>query len=112
MIKVLHKFIHGKQYSVKTCFFLLSFSSSALVPSRNSTQNGLVCRTCTSPDSTWCYTSDTMQCTGDEDMCILQTTKITDCGSLVEEVMALVGHCQLVMMVVVVEHQVVVGKAI
>ncbi|KAM3922410.1 phospholipase A2 inhibitor and Ly6/PLAUR domain-containing protein-like [Leptodactylus fuscus] len=41
----------------------------------SSNPNGLVCRSCISADSNWCYTSDTMQCTGDENMCLLQTTK-------------------------------------
>ncbi|XP_069599046.1 phospholipase A2 inhibitor and Ly6/PLAUR domain-containing protein-like [Ranitomeya imitator] len=62
---------------ISCCHFENCAPLTPSLPSRNSTQNGLVCRTCTSPDSTWCYTSDTMQCTGDEDMCILQTTKIT-----------------------------------
>ncbi|KAM4015675.1 phospholipase A2 inhibitor NAI-like [Anomaloglossus baeobatrachus] len=48
----------------------------------NYTRNGLVCRSCVSADSTWCYTSDTMQCTGDENMCLLQTTKITESGTV------------------------------
>ncbi|KAM9299500.1 uncharacterized protein PAF06_016579 [Gastrophryne carolinensis] len=48
-----------------------------IVSTTNSTSNGLVCRTCATADSTWCYTSDTMTCTGNENMCILQTTKIS-----------------------------------
>ncbi|XP_077116219.1 phospholipase A2 inhibitor and Ly6/PLAUR domain-containing protein-like [Ranitomeya variabilis] len=47
------------------------------LPSRSSVLNGQVCRTCISADSTWCYTSDTLQCTGDENMCLLETTKIS-----------------------------------
>ncbi|XP_073426003.1 phospholipase A2 inhibitor and Ly6/PLAUR domain-containing protein-like [Dendrobates tinctorius] len=46
-------------------------------PSPNYSKNGVVCRTCISATSTWCYTSDTMQCTGNETMCALQTSKIT-----------------------------------
>ncbi|XP_073425945.1 phospholipase A2 inhibitor and Ly6/PLAUR domain-containing protein-like [Dendrobates tinctorius] len=45
------------------------------LPSKGTNLNGLVCRSCLSSDSAWCYTSDTVQCTGDENMCILQTTK-------------------------------------
>ncbi|XP_053308587.1 phospholipase A2 inhibitor 25 kDa subunit-like isoform X1 [Spea bombifrons] len=41
----------------------------------NNQPNGLVCRSCISADSEWCYTDDTIQCTGDENMCLLQTTK-------------------------------------
>ncbi|XP_073425944.1 phospholipase A2 inhibitor and Ly6/PLAUR domain-containing protein-like [Dendrobates tinctorius] len=47
------------------------------LPSRSSNLNGQVCRTCISADSTWCYTSDTLNCTGDENMCLLETTKIS-----------------------------------
>ncbi|XP_040183166.1 phospholipase A2 inhibitor and Ly6/PLAUR domain-containing protein-like [Rana temporaria] len=46
------------------------------LPRDSSGSNGLTCRSCIS-DSTWCYTSDTMQCTGDENMCLLQTTKVS-----------------------------------
>ncbi|XP_077312662.1 phospholipase A2 inhibitor NAI-like [Lithobates pipiens] len=38
--------------------------------------NGLTCQSCKS-DSTRCYTSDTIQCTGDENMCLLHTTKMS-----------------------------------
>ncbi|XP_053308586.1 phospholipase A2 inhibitor gamma subunit B-like [Spea bombifrons] len=47
------------------------------LPADNNKTNGLVCRSCSSQNSVWCYTSDTIQCTGDENMCLLQTTKIT-----------------------------------
>uniref|UniRef100_A0A8C5PIR5 UPAR/Ly6 domain-containing protein n=1 Tax=Leptobrachium leishanense TaxID=445787 RepID=A0A8C5PIR5_9ANUR len=47
------------------------------LPAVNTTFNGLVCRTCVSADSDWCYTKDTVQCTGNENMCLLQTTSIT-----------------------------------
>ncbi|XP_040277122.1 phospholipase A2 inhibitor and Ly6/PLAUR domain-containing protein-like isoform X3 [Bufo bufo] len=43
----------------------------------SSTPNGLVCRSCMSADSTWCYTDDTVQCTGDENMCLLMTTYVS-----------------------------------
>ncbi|KAM3923434.1 phospholipase A2 inhibitor and Ly6/PLAUR domain-containing protein-like [Leptodactylus fuscus] len=46
------------------------------LPAIGSNPNGLVCRSCVSASSTWCYTSDTVQCTGDENMCLLQTTEI------------------------------------
>ncbi|XP_053308590.1 phospholipase A2 inhibitor gamma subunit B-like isoform X1 [Spea bombifrons] len=46
------------------------------LPAENNWANGLVCRSCISPDSLWCYTDDTIRCTGDENMCLLQTTKI------------------------------------
>ncbi|XP_066428759.1 urokinase plasminogen activator surface receptor-like [Eleutherodactylus coqui] len=37
--------------------------------------NGVICRSCVSDQSAWCYTSDTVQCAGDENMCFLQTTE-------------------------------------
>ncbi|KAG8550144.1 hypothetical protein GDO81_028170 [Engystomops pustulosus] len=52
------------------------------LPTRDSTPNGVTCRSCASADSTWCYTSDTIQCNGDENMCILQTTQMTGSMSL------------------------------
>ncbi|XP_068099404.1 uncharacterized protein [Hyperolius riggenbachi] len=45
------------------------------IPGGSSVTNGVICRSCVSADSTWCYTSDTMACTGDENMCLLLTTK-------------------------------------
>ncbi|XP_075696508.1 uncharacterized protein LOC142662265 [Rhinoderma darwinii] len=48
------------------------------LPTTSSVPNGLVCRSCLSADSNWCYTSDTLQCTGDQNMCLLQTTEIME----------------------------------
>ncbi|MEE6515494.1 hypothetical protein FKM82_024307 [Ascaphus truei] len=47
------------------------------LPADNGVMNGLTCSTCFSANSDYCYTSDTMQCTGSENMCLLQSTKIT-----------------------------------
>ncbi|KAG8548386.1 hypothetical protein GDO81_025610 [Engystomops pustulosus] len=47
------------------------------LPAQSTNSNGVTCRSCVSADSTWCYTPDTIQCTGNETMCILQTTQIT-----------------------------------
>ncbi|XP_040277284.1 uncharacterized protein LOC120992389 [Bufo bufo] len=45
-------------------------------PTENSTLNGLGCPSCLSDNSTWCYTDETIQCRGDETMCLLlQTTQ-------------------------------------
>ncbi|XP_071969192.1 phospholipase A2 inhibitor 25 kDa subunit-like [Engystomops pustulosus] len=44
-------------------------------PAINNTRNGLVCRYCSTADSDWCYTSETVQCTGIEDRCLLQRVK-------------------------------------
>ncbi|XP_077312634.1 phospholipase A2 inhibitor and Ly6/PLAUR domain-containing protein-like isoform X1 [Lithobates pipiens] len=35
-------------------------------------RNGLSCRSCTALDSDWCHTKETIDCTGDENRCILQ----------------------------------------
>ncbi|KAM8927843.1 uncharacterized protein RCH25_008151 [Pelodytes ibericus] len=45
------------------------------LPELDTKPNGLVCRTCVSADSDWCYTDETMKCTGSENMCLLQTMK-------------------------------------
>ncbi|XP_071969516.1 uncharacterized protein [Engystomops pustulosus] len=45
-------------------------------PAVSTKVNGLVCRSCSSLSSNWCYTSDTVQCTGNEDRCLLQATEI------------------------------------
>ncbi|XP_040277270.1 uncharacterized protein LOC120992382 [Bufo bufo] len=42
----------------------------------NSPLNGLGCPSCLSANSTWCHTDETIQCRGDETMCLLlQTTQ-------------------------------------
>ncbi|XP_040277225.1 uncharacterized protein LOC120992361 isoform X1 [Bufo bufo] len=40
----------------------------------NSPLNGLVCPSCLSANSTWCHTDETIQCRGDETMCLLLQT--------------------------------------
>ncbi|XP_068099403.1 phospholipase A2 inhibitor and Ly6/PLAUR domain-containing protein-like isoform X2 [Hyperolius riggenbachi] len=52
------------------------------IPGGSSVTNGVICRSCVSADSTWCYTSDTMACTGDENMCLLLTTKYSGAQKL------------------------------
>ncbi|KAG9468806.1 hypothetical protein GDO78_021920 [Eleutherodactylus coqui] len=47
------------------------------LPTKSSKPNGVMCPSCISDQSTWCYTSDTIQCTGDENRCFLQATEIT-----------------------------------
>ncbi|XP_053547221.1 phospholipase A2 inhibitor and Ly6/PLAUR domain-containing protein [Bombina bombina] len=46
------------------------------LPTYSSQQNGLTCRSCISATSDWCYTQETVSCTGDEDRCILQSTNL------------------------------------
>ncbi|KAM4651308.1 phospholipase A2 inhibitor and Ly6/PLAUR domain-containing protein-like [Discoglossus pictus] len=52
------------------------------LPTIGTDKNGLVCRTCITASSDYCYTSDTMQCTGEQNMCLLQSTKISGGVSL------------------------------
>ncbi|MEE6481900.1 hypothetical protein FKM82_013057 [Ascaphus truei] len=54
------------------------------LPANNNIKNGVTCRTCISANSDYCYTSDTIECTGDEKMCLLQSTKIS--GSISSKV--------------------------
>ncbi|XP_056398159.1 phospholipase A2 inhibitor and Ly6/PLAUR domain-containing protein-like [Hyla sarda] len=68
---------HGKAKRVTSCCNTNHCTPTIPpFPTQSSDPNGVVCRSCISADSTWCYTSDTIQCTGDENMCLLQTTKI------------------------------------
>ncbi|XP_056399865.1 phospholipase A2 inhibitor NAI-like [Hyla sarda] len=51
-------------------------------PTSNSTNstsavNGVTCRSCATVNSDWCYTSDTIRCTGNELSCVMHSTKIT-----------------------------------
>ncbi|XP_069803972.1 phospholipase A2 inhibitor and Ly6/PLAUR domain-containing protein-like [Dendropsophus ebraccatus] len=39
--------------------------------------NGLVCPSCKAEGSAWCDPSGTIECTGDEDRCLLMTTQVT-----------------------------------
>ncbi|KAM4652612.1 phospholipase A2 inhibitor NAI-like [Discoglossus pictus] len=52
------------------------------LPTIGTNKNGLVCRACVTADSDWCYTSDTMQCTGNQNMCLLQSVKISGTTSI------------------------------
>ncbi|XP_075459358.1 phospholipase A2 inhibitor NAI-like [Ascaphus truei] len=47
-------------------------------------KNGVTCPNCNSADSDNCYTSDTIECTGDEKKCVLQTTTMTGSNSSIE----------------------------
>ncbi|XP_040182912.1 phospholipase A2 inhibitor and Ly6/PLAUR domain-containing protein-like [Rana temporaria] len=56
------------------------------LPGNSSGSNGLMCPSCMS-NSTWCDTSDTMECKGDEKMCFLYSTKTSGHSSNVSHVM-------------------------
>ncbi|CAJ0933843.1 unnamed protein product [Ranitomeya imitator] len=61
----------------------------------SSAPNGVKCKSCITVNSDWCYTSDTMSCTGDEMACIMHTTKITGVQAVVRAVRgcATRSHC-------------------
>ncbi|KAM8927839.1 phospholipase A2 inhibitor and Ly6/PLAUR domain-containing protein-like [Pelodytes ibericus] len=47
------------------------------LPEPSKEENGIICRTCVSDSSDSCYTGSTMKCTGNETMCLLQSTKLS-----------------------------------
>ncbi|XP_066462071.1 urokinase plasminogen activator surface receptor-like [Eleutherodactylus coqui] len=65
------------------------------IPRQSSIPNGVICRSCVSEESTWCYTSDTIQCTGDENMCLLKTTELTGSVSTAMRGCATKSYCDL-----------------
>ncbi|KAG9463930.1 hypothetical protein GDO78_020776 [Eleutherodactylus coqui] len=64
-------------------------------PIKSSIPNGVICPSCVSEESAWCYTSDTIQCTGDENICFLQTTEITGFVSTAMRGCATKSYCDL-----------------
>ncbi|NP_001090011.1 uncharacterized protein LOC735083 precursor [Xenopus laevis] len=71
-------YLRGKIKTATTCCFNDGCSpSTPALPLENMQRVGLTCRSCTSLDSKWCYTEDTIDCTGEERKCILQTTTIS-----------------------------------
>uniref|UniRef100_A0A8C5QWN2 Phospholipase A2 inhibitor and Ly6/PLAUR domain-containing protein-like n=1 Tax=Leptobrachium leishanense TaxID=445787 RepID=A0A8C5QWN2_9ANUR len=45
-------------------------------PEDSTEANGVICRTCATLASTWCYTSDIMHCTGLETKCLRQSVEV------------------------------------
>ncbi|XP_056399866.1 uncharacterized protein LOC130294278 [Hyla sarda] len=75
-------FQHGKINMVSSCCNTDNCNPTMpSFPTQRSNPNGVVCRSCISADSTWCYTPDTIQCTGDQNMCLLQTSKMSGSAS-------------------------------
>ncbi|XP_040182760.1 phospholipase A2 inhibitor and Ly6/PLAUR domain-containing protein-like [Rana temporaria] len=56
------------------CFTENCFPPTPSLPEDNSELNGVTCSTCISPDSDWCHTEETMRCTGNENMCVLESS--------------------------------------
>ncbi|XP_053308282.1 phospholipase A2 inhibitor and Ly6/PLAUR domain-containing protein-like [Spea bombifrons] len=68
-------FQKGKIKIAKSCCYTEGCTPSLpTLPGDSAQRAGLTCRSCTSSDSTWCYTSDTIECIGEEKRCILQAT--------------------------------------
>ncbi|XP_072282015.1 phospholipase A2 inhibitor and Ly6/PLAUR domain-containing protein-like [Pyxicephalus adspersus] len=59
---------------VSCCFQDNCLPPFPTLPKDNFDPNGVTCATCSSADSDWCYTKDTMKCNGDENMCILESS--------------------------------------
>ncbi|XP_066462647.1 phospholipase A2 inhibitor and Ly6/PLAUR domain-containing protein-like [Eleutherodactylus coqui] len=52
-------------------------------PQKNHNPNGVICPSCATAESTSCDTSDTIQCTGDENICLFRTTKTGELSTAV-----------------------------
>ncbi|CAJ0955733.1 unnamed protein product [Ranitomeya imitator] len=52
-----------------------SYTLTNTLPDDNFQPNGLSCQTCLSVYSKWCYSKQTIDCTGEEDACLLQTSE-------------------------------------
>ncbi|XP_073513690.1 uncharacterized protein [Phyllobates terribilis] len=48
--------------------------SNATAPSFSSQPNGVICPSCQASDSDWCYSGDTLPCSGFENVCVLHAT--------------------------------------
>ncbi|XP_041427651.1 phospholipase A2 inhibitor and Ly6/PLAUR domain-containing protein-like isoform X2 [Xenopus laevis] len=68
-------YLRGRMKTATTCCFNDGCSPPPpKLPLENMQRIGLTCRSCTSLDSKWCNTEDTIDCFGEERKCILQTT--------------------------------------
>ncbi|CAI9611972.1 unnamed protein product [Staurois parvus] len=56
------------------CFTDNCYPPTPTLPEDNFEPNGVTCATCASSYSDWCYNDKTMRCTGDENMCILESS--------------------------------------
>lgn len=69
--------LYGNTKMSTSCCAFDNCSSSILpVPSVSSQPNGVTCPTCQSSSSVWCYKEQTVQCTGNETVCVLYSTNI------------------------------------
>ncbi|XP_069803905.1 uncharacterized protein [Dendropsophus ebraccatus] len=65
----------GKMWmSISCCASDNCTSPNVTTPSFSSQLNGLICPSCQSSDSDWCYSGNTVPCYGDEKVCVLHTT--------------------------------------
>ncbi|MEE6515524.1 hypothetical protein FKM82_024357, partial [Ascaphus truei] len=63
--------------SITCCYINSCTPLIPTLPDDNNQKNGVTCPSCTSEDSDNCYTSETIECTGDEKKCVLKTTNMT-----------------------------------
>ncbi|KAM5132383.1 phospholipase A2 inhibitor and Ly6/PLAUR domain-containing protein-like isoform 2-T2 [Mantella aurantiaca] len=56
------------------CYTDDCFPSMSPLPADSFEPNGVTCATCVSPELDYCYTQDTMRCTGNENKCILESS--------------------------------------
>uniref|UniRef100_A0A8C5QSY0 UPAR/Ly6 domain-containing protein n=1 Tax=Leptobrachium leishanense TaxID=445787 RepID=A0A8C5QSY0_9ANUR len=70
-------FIDGKtKIGTSCCNTTNCTPTNPSLPADSEEVNGVTCPSCISDDLKTCSTSDYIECTGDEDMCVSQTTKI------------------------------------
>ncbi|XP_075462386.1 phospholipase A2 inhibitor and Ly6/PLAUR domain-containing protein-like isoform X2 [Ascaphus truei] len=75
-------FLKGKIKTATSCCNMDSCTPSMpILPIENFQKNGVTCQSCTSSDSYWCHTGETMECTGEEKRCIRQSTKTSGAKS-------------------------------
>ncbi|CAH2318148.1 Hypothetical predicted protein [Pelobates cultripes] len=71
-------YLKGKVKTATSCCFTDGCTpSSPALPSDSTQRVGLTCSSCTSLDSAWCHTKETIECTGDERRCIFKATTIS-----------------------------------
>ncbi|KAM4016349.1 phospholipase A2 inhibitor and Ly6/PLAUR domain-containing protein-like [Anomaloglossus baeobatrachus] len=63
------------QRSTTCCYTDNCTPPHPMLPDDNFQPNGLSCPTCLSVYSKWCYSKQTIACTGEEDACLLQTSE-------------------------------------